>query len=195
LIGHRGHDEVVGVQGEVDGKGIVIESADDLDAVPAERAESIAYVTQTTLSTTETRDLIEQIRARFPRVQAPPKEDICYATTNRQEAVRTTAPEAQLVIGIGSSNSSNTLRLLETARQCGVAAHRIDSAEELVFEWFEGVSTSILTAGASVPEMLVRHTIDAIASRMTVEIEERTILTEMLRFAPPAGLVPRVTSQ
>jgi 4-hydroxy-3-methylbut-2-enyl diphosphate reductase len=187
LIGHAGHDEVVGVAGEIPGRYELAGSDKDIDELPDD-GKPIAYVTQTTLSTTETRTLIERLRARFPDIQSPPKDDICYATTNRQETIRSLATEAQLVIVLGSENSSNTLRLVETARASGARAERIDGPEELDFAWFHGVTACAITAGASAPETLFRATVETIANRLEVEIEERPMAVETLHFALPESL-------
>lgn len=188
LIGHRGHDEVVGIDGEIDGRAVIVESESDVDALDCADGAPIAFVTQTTLSVTETREIVARLRARFPAIQSAARDDICYATQNRQDAVRQVARGAQLVVVLGSRNSSNTARLVETVQSCGVTAHRIDGAGEIDDHWFRGVATCALTAGASVPEILVRQTIAAISECVPVEVEERMLLQETQRFALPVAL-------
>lgn len=188
VVGHAGHDEVVGVMGEIANRAVLIESADDVATIGIEDDEPVAYVTQTTLSLTDTRTIIDRLRERFPSIQEPPRQDICYATQNRQDAVREASAEAEMVIVIGSENSSNTKRLVEAACERGARAHRIDSAADLDFTWFAGVSTCALTAGASVPESLVQSAIEAIAARIDIEIESRDLTAETQRFALPAVL-------
>jgi len=192
LVGHRGHDEVIGVEGEAPGRITVVESVEEVDRLDEPPA---GFVTQTTLSVTETREIVGRLRERFPSAQVPPKDDICYATENRQDALRRAAKGAGLAIVIGSANSSNTTRLLETATGCGLAAHRIDSATELDFTWFADVATCILTAGASVPEPVVQTVIAAIAAHVDVEIEERQFIVETQHFALPPALQSLSRSQ
>ena len=192
LIGHRGHDEVEGVIDEAPEKITVVESESDLAAIitpkSAERPTRIAYLTQTTLSVDDTRHLVQLLRAQAPQLQGPPTADICYATQNRQEALRAILPEAQLALVIGSANSSNTQRLVEVAAAQGVPARRIDSPEEIAPEWLAGVETAALTSGASVPEMLVWKTVDWLRARMPIEFELRTLRVENRQFPLPASL-------
>lgn len=188
LMGHRGHDEVVGVLGEAPAHIILIESEADLPKLRATHSQRLAYLTQTTLSVDETRGLVQILHERFPEVKGPPTEDICYATQNRQEALRALLPEAELVLVIGSANSSNTQRLVDVARANAVSAKRIDGPEEISPEWLTGVETAVLTSGASVPEGLIRKTVDWLSARMPIEVEERTLLYERQHFPLPATL-------
>jgi 4-hydroxy-3-methylbut-2-enyl diphosphate reductase len=191
VIGHAGHDEVVGVIGEAPGQSVLVDSPASVDALPAAPGARMAYVTQTTLSLTEASATIERLRQRFPGIAEPPRQDICYATQNRQDAVRGVAGEVELLIVIGSENSSNTARLVEAVEEGGARAYRIDSAAELDFQWFEGVAACAITAGASVPESLVRATIDAIVAGLGVEqIDSRVFATELQSFSLPVALSP-----
>lgn len=167
LIGHHGHPEVEGTLGQWDqlkGSGSIylVDSVAEARAIEVNQPEKIAYVTQTTLSMDDTRDIINQLRQRFPKVEGPKHDDICYATQNRQVAVRHLAAEADMVLVVGSVNSSNSNRLKELSERQGVTSHLIDGAADLKREWFDGVSTIGLTAGASAPEKLVRDVIDAV---------------------------------
>jgi 4-hydroxy-3-methylbut-2-en-1-yl diphosphate reductase len=188
IVGHAGHDEVVGVIGEIPAQSVLVETVADIARVDVAAGTPVAYVTQTTLSLTDTRAILHGLRERFPSILEPPKQDICYATQNRQDAVNAAAAEADLVIVIGSENSSNTKRLVEAARQNHASAYRIDSASDLDFAWFENVATCAITSGASVPESLVQQTISIIAAHFDVEIENREVADETLHFALPAAL-------
>ncbi len=149
LIGHEGHDEVIGTMGEVPKAIVLVESTDDVDRLEFNCDTKLAYLTQTTLSVDDANRIIDRLKVRFPHIVGPPKEDICYATQNRQEAVRWLANQAQLCLVVGSQNSSNSLRLMEIAAECGIESHLIDGQNDLHDDWFEGVDCVLVTAGAS----------------------------------------------
>jgi 4-hydroxy-3-methylbut-2-enyl diphosphate reductase len=188
FIGHAKHDEAVGTVGEAPDAITVVESVEDVQRLQVKNPGKVAYVTQTTLSLYDAQRIIDALKVRFPHIKAPPKEDICYATTNRQNAVAEVAPEVDLVLVIGSRNSSNSQRLVETAHQAGKAAYLIDDQSELNQAWFEGVETVLITAGASAPE----HLVQALVARLQVEhgadSEVRTVAEEDMWFAPPKSL-------
>jgi 4-hydroxy-3-methylbut-2-enyl diphosphate reductase len=186
LIGHEGHEEVEGTAGEAPEHTIVVNSPDEADAVVIPDPDNVVWLSQTTLSVDETMETVRRLRARFPKLQDPPSDDICYATQNRQVAVKKLAPECDLVIVVGSANSSNSVRLVEVALQSGAgAAYRIDRAAELDDAWFQGVTTVGLSSGASVPEILVRDVLDALAVRGYADVEEVRTATEDLMFSLP----------
>jgi 4-hydroxy-3-methylbut-2-enyl diphosphate reductase len=186
LIGHEGHEEVEGTAGEAPSHTIVVNSPEEADAVVVSDPDNVVWLSQTTLSVDETMETVRRLRARFPKLQDPPSDDICYATQNRQVAVKKFAPDCDLVIIVGSANSSNSVRLVEVALQSGAGtAYRIDRAAELDDAWFEGVTTVGLSSGASVPEILVRDVLDALAARGYGEVEEVRTATEDLMFSLP----------
>ena len=162
LVGHDGHEEVEGTMGEAPDHIVLVQTEEDVDALELPDPEQVAYISQTTLSVDETRGIIERLRERFPTIVGPRTDDICYATTNRQAAVRKLATRCDLVLVIGSRNSSNSQRLVEVARDCGARAHLIDNAAELDEDWLEGVRTVGITSGASAPEMLVQELVELI---------------------------------
>ncbi|MDB5333671.1 MAG: ispH [Phycisphaerales bacterium] len=188
FIGHRKHDEAIGTVGESPENIIVVESPEDVEKVQVKDPNKVAFVTQTTLSIFDATRIIAALKAKFPNIKAPPKEDICYATTNRQNAVSELGEEADLVLVIGSKNSSNSLRLVETAREMGKSAYLIDDQSELEREWFEGVTTVMVTAGASAPEHLVQALLDRLKHDFGGEIELRTVVQEDVSFEPPKSL-------
>ena len=190
LIGHEGHPEVVGTMGQLDpGSMTLIETVADAEAFTSLNPANIAYVTQTTLSVDDTKDIVATLRSRFPEMAEPPKDDICYATTNRQEAVKAIAAEAELVLVIGAANSSNSVRLKEVAERSGArSAHLIASAENIDWKWFDGVSTLGLTAGASAPETLVQGVIAACRARFIVSVKEVVTAQEDVVFRIPRVL-------
>jgi 4-hydroxy-3-methylbut-2-enyl diphosphate reductase len=188
LIGHEGHDEVVGTMGEAPEAIVLIETPDDVDRVHVADESKLAYLTQTTLSVDDANRIIERLRRRFPQIAAPPKDDICYATQNRQEAVALLCQEAQLTLVLGSQNSSNSQRLAELSRERGVPAHLIDGAEGIRPEWFAGVDVVLVTAGASAPEVVVENVLDYLRSRFQAEIEVRSIRQENVSFPLPREL-------
>jgi 4-hydroxy-3-methylbut-2-enyl diphosphate reductase len=188
LIGHKGHDEVIGTMGEAPDRMHLIETVADLDALAGLDPARLAFLTQTTLSVDDTREIIDAVRRRFPSVQAPAKDDICYATQNRQEAVKAIAPHAQLMLVVGAANSSNSLRLVEVARQVGLDAHRIDRADEIDPAWLEGVTAVAVTAGASTPEWLVEEVAEYFRRLGVRKIEEFETVTENVVFPLPRQL-------
>jgi len=190
LIGHAGHPEVVGTMGQLDpGSMTLIETVDDVNAFTPADDSRLAYVTQTTLSVDDTKHIVAALRRRFPKMAEPRKDDICYATTNRQEAVKAIAEEAQLVLVIGAANSSNSVRLKEVAERSGAkAAHLIASADNIDWSWFTNVTTLGLSAGASAPETLVQGVIAACRARFTVSVQEVITAQEDVVFRIPRVL-------
>ena len=168
FIGHKGHPEVIGTLGQVpDGSITLVETVEDVSALVFPDGAPLAFLTQTTLSVDDTAEVVAALRARFPQIVGPKAEDICYATSNRQHAVKTIAPQCQLVLVIGAPNSSNSVRLVEVAERCGAVARLVQRGDEIAGEWLDGVETMGLTAGASAPEELVQEVIDRIAASMT----------------------------
>ncbi|MFN4243329.1 MAG: 4-hydroxy-3-methylbut-2-enyl diphosphate reductase [Tepidisphaerales bacterium] len=188
FIGHRNHDEAVGTVGEAPDAITVVESVDEVDALPFPPDAKLAYVTQTTLSLHDAACIIDALKRKYPGIRPPPKEDICYATTNRQNAVSLYAPETDLVLVVGSQNSSNSKRLVETAQARGVRAYLIDDHRELRPEWFDGVRTVLITAGASAPEHLVQELVQRLQREYGGTVETRTLVEEDVSFAPPKSL-------
>jgi 4-hydroxy-3-methylbut-2-enyl diphosphate reductase len=188
FIGHANHDEALGTVGEAPHNIIVIESPEAVPHLSVPDETKVAYVTQTTLSVSEAQRTIEALKARFPHIKAPPKEDICYATTNRQKAVAVLSPEVDLVLVIGSKNSSNSQRLVDTAREAGKRAHLIDDTRELDPKWLQNTNGILVTAGASAPEHLVNQLLDRLKTEFHAEIETRTLVDEGVSFALPQSL-------
>jgi len=188
FIGHRRHDEAVGTVGEAPDSVIVVEGPEEVAKLPDLDDTKLAYVTQTTLSVSDAVRTIAALKARFPGIKAPPKEDICYATTNRQSAVTEMAPDADVVLVVGSQNSSNSQRLAERAREAGKAAYLIDDESELDLTWLSADDTVFITAGASAPERLVQGLIDRLKREFGADVEERTLVEEDVTFAPPKSL-------
>jgi 4-hydroxy-3-methylbut-2-enyl diphosphate reductase len=190
LIGHAGHDEVVGTLGEAPERIVLVETPEDVERLPLNDSDKVAYLTQTTLSVDDANRVLEALRRRFPQIVGPPKEDICYATQNRQEAVRALADEADLVLVVGSPNSSNSLRLGEVAREYGANSYLIDDVKDIDPVWFEGVETVVLTAGASAPEAVVWECLNWLQERFNAEVHERTFRREEVEFPLPRELRP-----
>jgi 4-hydroxy-3-methylbut-2-enyl diphosphate reductase len=189
LIGHAGHPEVVGTMGQLpDGAVALIETVEDARTFEPKDAANVAFVTQTTLSVDDTAEIVAALRARFPGIAAPHKEDICYATTNRQDAVKAIADRADVVLVLGSANSSNSVRLAEVGRRAGAKAHLIDDASGLEFGWLEGARTVGVTAGASAPEVLVQGLLDRLAERFDVSVEEIDTAQETVTFKLPRAV-------
>ncbi len=188
LIGHEGHDEVVGTMGEAPEAIVLVDSPEEVDALEFPADTRLAYLTQTTLSVDDANRIIARLRQRFPHIVGPPKEDICYATQNRQEAVRKLAAESQLVIVIGSQNSSNSQRLRELAGELGVAAYLIDGTKQLDPAGFNGVETILVTAGASAPENLVQECLDFLCENYNATVEVREVRQEEVHFPLPREL-------
>ncbi len=189
LIGHADHDEIIGTVGEAPEAIRVLARAEDVERLSVPDPGRVAYLTQTTLSLDDTRQIISRLRARFPDIQGPPSDDICYATQNRQHAVKELARHVQMVLVVGSSNSSNSRRLVEVALNAGVSAHLIGDAGEIQRAWFETVQTVGLTAGASVPERLVEEVIGRMHEFGFPEPEYAGGISEEVQFALPAELV------
>jgi 4-hydroxy-3-methylbut-2-enyl diphosphate reductase len=185
LIGHAGHDEVVGTMGEAPQAIRLIQKTTDVDGIDVPDPSKVAYLTQTTLSVDDAAEIIERLRRRFPQIVGPARNDICYATQNRQEAVRLLAAEADVVLVVGSQNSSNSQRLAELARACGVATHLIDGPPDIDASWFRGDETVLITAGASAPEALVQRCVSLLQDRFDASVETRMVCEEKLRFALP----------
>jgi 4-hydroxy-3-methylbut-2-en-1-yl diphosphate reductase len=187
LVGHAGHEEVEGTMGEAPESIVLVESPEE-----AERVElpdgPLAYITQTTLSVDETNEVIDVLRRRFPRIESPKKEDICYATTNRQRAVKAMLPSVELLLVIGSRNSSNSNRLVEVARAAGVPSHLIDDETEIDERWLDGVETIGITSGASAPEKLVRRVLDWFAARGVEDVRQFAEEDENVTFKLPPSL-------
>jgi 4-hydroxy-3-methylbut-2-enyl diphosphate reductase len=188
LVGHEGHEEVVGTLGEAPDAMVLVESVADVDALTFPEDQKLAYVTQTTLSVDETSEIITALRNRFPSIYAPKKEDICYATSNRQWAVKEMLGEIELLLVIGSRNSSNSNRLVEVARAGGIAAHLIDDETEIDEAWTEGVEIAGVTSGASAPEKLVERVCDWFRARGVTEIEPYRLVDEDVEFRLPVEL-------
>jgi len=188
LVGHDGHEEVEGTMGEAPDNMVLVQTEQDVDELELPDPEKVAYISQTTLSVDETRGIIERLRERFPAIVGPRTDDICYATTNRQAAVRALATQCDLVLVIGSRNSSNSLRLVEVARDYGADAHLIDNAGELDESWLEGVRTLGISSGASAPEELVQELVELFRSRGVVDISEFEVTREDVRFMLPKAI-------
>lgn len=188
LIGHEGHDEVIGTMGQAPDAFTLVETAHEVDSLPFGPHDKLAYLTQTTLSVDDASRIIARLKERFPQIVGPPKDDICYATQNRQEAVRMLSDDADIVLVLGSQNSSNSQRLAELAREGGIAAHLIDGANEIDPAWFSGAETVLITAGASAPESVVQDCVEWLRSRYGATVEERTIREEEVYFPLPKEL-------
>jgi 4-hydroxy-3-methylbut-2-en-1-yl diphosphate reductase len=196
LIGHRGHEEVEGTSGEAPERIQLVDGDDDIATVQVRDPDKVVWLSQTTLSVDETLTTVDKLRQRFPTLQAPPSDDICYATQNRQQAVKQMAAECDLVIVVGSTNSSNSVRLVEVALEAGARdAHLVDFASEIDPAWLEGVTTVGLTSGASVPEVLVGEVLDWLAERGYPDVETVKAAEERLVFALPQELRARRTER
>ena len=191
LVGHDGHEEVEGTMGEAPDRIVLVQSEEDVDALVLEDPEHVAFISQTTLSVDETRGIIERLRERFPKIVGPRTDDICYATTNRQAAVRKLARECDVVLVIGSRNSSNSQRLVEVAADCGAPAHLIDNAGELDERWLDGARTVGITSGASAPESLVQELVDSFRARGVTDVSELEVTREDVRFMLPKTIRAR----
>jgi len=185
LIGHAGHEEVEGTMGEAPSAIVLVESVKDAERVAPRRRDRLAYLTQTTLSVDESAAIIDVLRRRFPAIEAPGQEDICYATTNRQRAVKAALAEIEFLLVIGSQNSSNSNRLVEVARSNGVAAELIDGAEDIEERWFDGIESVGVTSGASAPEWLVLRVVSWFSRRGVEVVQRRTAAPEDVRFRLP----------
>lgn len=190
LIGHEGHDEVIGTMGEAPEAIILVEDEADVDALEFAQSTKLAYLTQTTLSVDDANRVISRLRARFPWIANPPKEDICYATQNRQEAVRILSEQADVVLVLGSQNSSNSQRLRELAKEQGKPAYLIDGPADLLKSWFQPNQRVLITAGASAPESVVQSTVEWLVSEFKATVREDTIRKEEVHFPLPKPLRP-----
>ena len=188
LIGHAGHDEVVGTMGEAPAALLLVQTPEDVDRLEVANPEKLAYLTQTTLSVDEAARTIERLRQRFPKIVGPESEDICYATQVRQEAVRTLSLQADIVLIVGSQNSSNSRRLAEIARSNGVPSHLIDGPADIDLSWFGGGELVLITAGARPPENVVQECIALLVARFDALIESRTLAEERVSFLLPEPL-------
>ncbi len=188
LIGHAGHEEVEGTMGEAPDRIVLVETEADVDSLEVEDPEKLAYISQTTLSVDETRNIINRLRERFPAITGPRTDDICYATTNRQSAVKQMAAECDLVLVIGSKNSSNSVRLVQVAQEHGAASHLIDNADELDESWLEGVSTVGISSGASAPEELVGALVQRFREQGVTDVSEFEVMREDVRFMLPKAI-------
>jgi 4-hydroxy-3-methylbut-2-en-1-yl diphosphate reductase len=188
LIGHEGHEEVEGTTGEAPERTVLVQTEADVDTLEVEDPDRIAYITQTTLSVDETSSIIARLKEKFPNAVGPKTDDICYATTNRQTAVKELARECDLVLVIGSTNSSNSNRLVEVAREHGADSHLIDNHVQVDESWLEGVETVGITSGASAPEELVERLVDFFRERGTTDVSELRTVDEDVRFMLPGEI-------
>ena len=189
LIGHHGHEEVEGTAGEAPDRVRIVDGLDGARNIQPTPGKNLVWLSQTTLSVDETMDAVNILKERFPDIQSPPSDDICYATQNRQEAIKVIAPQADLVIVVGSQNSSNSVRLAEVALEYGAkVSHLIDYAEEIQDHWFDGVETIGVTSGASVPEILVKDVLATLHEHGYMDVQEITAAEESLLFALPPEL-------
>jgi 4-hydroxy-3-methylbut-2-enyl diphosphate reductase len=188
FIGHRKHDEAIGTVGEAPDSIIVVETPEEVQKLEFPAGKKLAYVTQTTLSVSDAQRVIDALKKRFPSIRYPAKDDICYATTNRQNAVTELSPDVDLVLVIGSKNSSNSQRLVDRALEAGKPAHLIDDESELDPSWFDGKVAVLITAGASAPEHLVSDLVDRIRRDFNGEVESRTLMEEGISFELPKSV-------
>jgi 4-hydroxy-3-methylbut-2-enyl diphosphate reductase len=195
LIGHGGHEEVEGTMGEAPDHIVLVESEEDVDRLEVDDPEKIAYISQTTLSVDETATIIARLREKFPHITGPRTDDICYATTNRQAAVKQMAGECDLVLVIGSQNSSNSVRLVEVARDYGAEAHLIDNETQVREEWLEGKQVVGISSGASAPEELVQRLVGFFRERGVTDVSEFKVVKEDVRFMLPKTIRQALAAQ
>ena len=188
LIGHEGHDEVIGTMGEAPESITLVDSPEEVDKLPFPGDAKLAYLTQTTLSVEEASRIIQRLKERFPQIESPPKEDICYATTNRQHAVSALTPQVDVVLVLGSQNSSNSQRLKELAAAVHKPAYLIDGAAEIQMEWFRPTDAVLITAGASAPEVVVQGVLDLLRAAFQATVEEVVTREEHVTFPLPREL-------
>jgi len=188
LIGHKDHDEVIGTLGEAPQETVLVSTVEDVNRLEVKDPERVSFITQTTLSLDETKDIVDRLRERFPKIQGPAAQDICYATENRQLAVKAVIPLCQLLLVVGSQNSSNSRRLVEVCEKTGVPAYLIDDLREVKPEWLSGIQTVAVTAGASAPENLVQELIGSLQNSGFSALEEMEIKEEDVRFNLPSEL-------
>lgn len=194
LIGHEGHQEVIGTMGQAPRSINLVESAEDVDQLPLAPDANVAYITQTTLSMDETADVVDRLRERFPQLNSPKKDDICYATQNRQDAVKQLAERCDVILVVGSQTSSNSKRLVEVSRDRTVPAYLIDEASQIDPNWLEDAETVGLTSGASAPEVLVESVVEWFMKRGTTTIETVTVVDENVEFAMPSNLARKLAA-
>jgi 4-hydroxy-3-methylbut-2-enyl diphosphate reductase len=192
LIGHEGHQEVVGTMGQAPRSMNLVETPEDVDGLDLPPDAEVAYITQTTLSMDETASVVDRLRQRFPMLHNPKKDDICYATQNRQDAVKQLAERCDLILVVGSQTSSNSKRLVEVSKDRSVPAYLVDEAAEIDPAWLEGVETVGLTSGASAPEVLVEEVIDWFRARGTTEVDTVLVIDEDVEFAMPSNLARKL---
>ncbi|HVL95593.1 MAG TPA: 4-hydroxy-3-methylbut-2-enyl diphosphate reductase [Solirubrobacteraceae bacterium] len=195
LIGHAGHEEVEGTMGEAPDAIVLVETEEDVDRLEVEDPSKVAYISQTTLSVDETRAIIGRLREKFPAITGPRTDDICYATTNRQRAVKEMAQQCDLVLVIGSRNSSNSNRLVDVARDLGAEAHLIDNESQVREEWLDGKRVVGITSGASAPEELVQRLVDFFRARGTEDVRELEVMREDVRFMLPKTIRQELASR
>ena len=193
LIGHEGHQEVIGTMGQAPRSINLVETPDDVDALDLDPDADVAYITQTTLSMDETQSVVDRLRERFPQLQRPKKDDICYATQNRQDAVKVLAERCDLILVVGSQTSSNSKRLVEVSRDRSVPAYLIDEAAEIDETWLDDVGVVGLTSGASAPEVLVEEVVEWFRARGTDTVDTVTVVDEDVEFAMPSNLARKLT--
>lgn len=194
LVGHEGHEEVEGTTGEAPDSIVLVQTVEDAEALEVEDPSRIAFITQTTLSVDETAEIIAKLKERFPEITGPKTDDICYATTNRQRAVKELAKHCDLVLVIGSTNSSNSNRLVEVARELGCDSYLIDNHTEVQESWLEGMKTVGITSGASAPEELVTSLVEFFKDRGVEEIDELRVVDEDVRFMLPSKIREEIAS-
>ncbi len=195
LIGHRDHDEIEGTLGEAPDVTQVVSTVEEVQALEVPNPDRVAYLTQTTLSLDEARDIIQALKEKFPNIAGPHSQDICYATENRQVAVKNVAHQADLVLVVGSTNSSNSNRLVEVSQNLSTKSYLIDKAEDILPEWLEGVETVAVTAGASAPEILVQGVVDFLSTRGYGSTEEVEVMPENVRFGLPPEIAQAAAAQ
>jgi 4-hydroxy-3-methylbut-2-enyl diphosphate reductase len=194
LIGHKDHDEVIGTLGEAPDVTQVVGSVDEVATLHVPDPEHVAYLTQTTLSLDETRDIIAALKVKYPKIKGPAAQDICYATENRQTAVKQTSSNVGLLLVVGSDNSSNSKRLVEVARSLGTNSHLIENYTAIQPEWLEGVQTVALTAGASAPEILVEKVVEFLMGSGFKNVQEVEVMPENVRFGLPQEIMEAVSN-
>ena len=195
LIGHKDHDEVIGTLGEAPDSTVLVSNVEDVDTLELKDVEKVAYITQTTLSLDETRDIVARLKERFPGIQGPAAQDICYATENRQLAVKAVVPLCETLLVVGSQNSSNSRRLVEVCENNGVPSYLVDDASEIQPEWLDRIHTVAVTAGASAPENLVQDLVNSLRTQGFDQLEEMEIKEEDVRFNLPTELIRKVGLQ
>jgi 4-hydroxy-3-methylbut-2-en-1-yl diphosphate reductase len=195
LIGHKDHDEVIGTLGEAPESTALVSTVEDVDRLEVADPERVSFITETTLSLDETSDIVARLREKFPKIQGPAAQDICYATENRQVAVKAVVPLCQVLLVVGSQNSSNSRRLVEVCEKMGVPAYLVDDLTEVQPQWLENIDTVALTAGASAPENLVQQLVEFLQQRGFAQLEEMEVKEEDVRFNLPAELTRTVQLQ